>query len=185
MSSPCCPSSSVKNICSLAEGQSRRAVTCKIEISDSGHIGNYEFFEALISSDAKLSYSAVESYLTGNSDELISNSAPLEALYQVYRKMREVRENQELVMEDRKEYRLVLNDQKKIDRIDAREKLLSQKLGRRMYGCRQSLCCRFPKKEITVPDHLYVMAGFARTDCSKPTSYSPNTFKAIRNQTQI
>jgi len=117
-----------QNICSLAEGQSRRAVTCKIEISDSGHIGNYEFFEALISSDAKLSYSAVESYLTGNSDELISNSAPLEALYQVYRKMREVRENQELVMEDRKEYRLVLNDQKKIDRIDAREKLLSQKL---------------------------------------------------------
>lgn len=122
------PTELSQNICSLAEGQSRRTVTCKIEVSDSGHIGNYEFFEALISSNAKLSYSAVEAYLTGNSDELMSNSAPLEALYQVYRKMREVRENDELVMDDRKEYRLILNDQKKIDRIDAREKLLSQKL---------------------------------------------------------
>ncbi len=122
------PTELSQNICSLAEGQSRRTVICKIEVSDSGHIGNYEFFEALISSDAKLSYSAVEAYLKGNSDELMSNSAPLEALYQVYRKMREVRENDELVMDDRKEYRLILNDQKKIERIDAREKLLSQKL---------------------------------------------------------
>lgn len=117
-----------QEICSLAEGQSRRALVCKIKISDSGHIGKYEFFEALISSAAKLSYSAVESYLTGNSDQLMSNAAPLEALYQVYRKMREVRENEQLVMEDRKEYRLILNDQKKIERIDSREKLLSQKL---------------------------------------------------------
>jgi VacB/RNase II family 3'-5' exoribonuclease len=115
-------------LCSLAEGKSRKALVCKIAVSDSGDIEGHEFFEALVRSGAKLSYSAVESYLIGGSDELISNSAPLEALYQVYRKLRENRESEGLIMQDRREYRLVLNDKKKIDRIDVRGKMISQKL---------------------------------------------------------
>tara|TARA_B110000444_G_scaffold261157_1_gene311504 strand:+ start:2024 stop:3961 length:1938 start_codon:yes stop_codon:yes gene_type:complete len=122
------PTDLSQNICSLIAGESRRAITCKIEVSDSGHIKKYEFFEALITSNAKLSYTAVEAYLTGGSDELMSNSAPLEALYQLYRKMSDVRENDQLIMDNHKEYRLILNDQKKVERIDARVKLLSQKL---------------------------------------------------------
>ena len=47
--------------------------------------------EATIRSRAKLSYLAVDRYLAGNYDELMSHATPLEALYQVYRALRDHR----------------------------------------------------------------------------------------------
>jgi ribonuclease R len=52
----------------------------------------------------------VDRYVTGNSDDLIAHANPLEALVQVYRTLRERRENHELVMEERREYRWMLGD---------------------------------------------------------------------------
>ena len=114
--------------CALREGVDRPALVCKISVSDDGNIGAFEFFEASIRSRAKLSYIAVDRYLAGNYDELMSHATPLEALYQVYRSLRKHREQRELVMEDRPEYRWILNEQKKIERIERGEKLLSQRL---------------------------------------------------------
>ena len=41
-------------------------------VSDSGEVGDYEFVEATIRSRAKLSYYAVDRYLNGQFDELMS-----------------------------------------------------------------------------------------------------------------
>jgi VacB/RNase II family 3'-5' exoribonuclease len=117
-----------QDTCALAEDKHRPALVCKIAVSDDGVVGNFEFIEAAIRSRAKLSYVAVDRYLAGNYDELMSHATPLEALYQVYRALRARRETCELVMEDRTEYRWYLNDQKKIENIETHEKLLSQKL---------------------------------------------------------
>ena len=125
---PMLPEKLSQEVCTLAEDQDRPALVCKVAVSDSGELGDFEFMEALVHSRAKLSYVAVDRYLNGNFDELMSHATPLEALYQVYRALRGRRESQELVMEERPEYRWILNEQKKIDRIDRSEKLLSQKL---------------------------------------------------------
>ncbi|MDJ0879146.1 MAG: ribonuclease R [Halieaceae bacterium] len=132
--------------CALAEGEDRPALVCKIEVSDSGEVGEFEFIEAVIRSRAKLSYIAVDRYLAGNYDELMSHATPLEALYQVYRALRGYREGQELVMEERPEYRWMLNDQKKIDRIEKCEKLLSQKLVEECMVAANRCCARFLKE---------------------------------------
>jgi len=122
------PEKLAQHTCALVEGENRPALVCRISVSDSGEIGDFEFIEARIRSRAKLSYMAVDRYLAGNYDELMSHATPLEGLYQVYRALRQHRETRELVMEDRPEYRWVLNDQKKIERIEQGEKLLSQRL---------------------------------------------------------
>ena len=125
---PMMPEQLSQDTCALAEGEDRPALVCKIAVSDDGEVGDFEFIEAAIRSKAKLSYVAVDRYLAGNYDELMSHSTPLEALYQVFRALRSYREANELVMEERLEYRWYLNEQKKIDNIEPHEKMLSQRL---------------------------------------------------------
>ncbi|MEM1142594.1 MAG: VacB/RNase II family 3'-5' exoribonuclease [Pseudomonadota bacterium] len=114
--------------CALAEDELRPAVVCRISIAESGDVGDFEFFEALIRSRAKLAYYLVDRYLTGEDDALMCHSSPLEALFQVSRALRKHREDHELVMEERREFRWILDEQGHIDTIEPCEKLLSQRL---------------------------------------------------------
>lgn len=125
---PMLPIALSQDTCALAEDAVRPALVCKVAVSDAGEVGECEIFEATVRSRAKLSYYAVDRYLTGQYDELMSHATPLEALYQVYRALRAHREAHGLVMEDRQEYRWILGDNKQIDSIEPYEKLLSQKL---------------------------------------------------------
>ena len=125
---PMLPEELSQETCALSEGADRPALVCKIAIRDDGEVSEYEFMEATVRSRAKLSYYAVDKYLTGQNDELMSHASPLEALYQVYRALRAHREEHHLVMEDRQEYRWIMDDNKQIDHIEPFEKMLSQKL---------------------------------------------------------
>jgi ribonuclease R len=125
---PMLPEELSQDTCALSEGSDRPALVCKIAISDTGEVGEFEFIEATVRSRAKLSYYAVDRYLNGQYDELMSHATPLEALYQVYRALRANREENGLVMENRQEFRWIMGDNKQIDRIEPYEKLLSQKL---------------------------------------------------------
>ena len=125
---PMLPEELSQDTCALSEGADRPALVCKVAVSDNGEVGEFEFIEATVRSRAKLSYYAVDRYLNGQYDELMSHATPLEALYQVYRALRAHREEHGLVMEDRREYRWILGDDKQIDSIEPYEKLLSQKL---------------------------------------------------------
>ncbi len=125
---PMLPEELSQDTCALSEGVDRAALVCKIAISDSGEIGDFEFIEATVRSRAKLSYFAVDRYLNGQYDELMSHASPLETLYQIYRVLRAQREQNNLVMEDRQEFRWILNDNKQIENIEPTEKLLSQRL---------------------------------------------------------
>ena len=125
---PMLPEELSQNTCALSEGSDRPALVCKIAVSDNGEVGDFEFIEATVRSRAKLSYYAVDRYLNGQYDELMSHATPLEALYQVFRALRNHRDQHGLVMEDRREFRWILNDNKQIESIEPYEKLLSQKL---------------------------------------------------------
>ena len=125
---PMMPEQLAQDTCALSEGCDRPALVCKIAVSDSGEVGDFEFIEATVRSRAKLSYYGVDRYLNGHADDLMSHATPLEALYQVFRALRGHRETHGLVMEERREFRWILNDDKRIDTIEPYEKLLSQKL---------------------------------------------------------
>ncbi|MFV8819106.1 ribonuclease R family protein [Haliea sp. E17] len=125
---PMLPEELSQETCALSEGVDRPALVCRISVKDDGSLGDFEFCEATIRSRAKLSYFAVDRYLSGQADELMMHASPLEALYQVYRALRANRENHHLVMEDRREYRWLLDDNKRIENIEPYEKLQSQKL---------------------------------------------------------
>ena len=125
---PMLPEELSQDTCALSEGADRPALVCKIAVRDNGQVGDFEFIEATVRSRAKLSYYAVDRYLNGQYDELMSHATPLEALYQVYRALRGHREQNGLVMEDRQEFRWIMNDARQIESIEPYEKLLSQKL---------------------------------------------------------
>ncbi len=125
---PMFPEALSRDFCALAEEQVRPALVCKMTVSDAGEIRDFGFFKAIVKSQAKLSYAAVHRYITGSNNELMAWSNPLEALVQAYRALRKRREQQELVMEDRLEYRWHLTDDRQIDHIEATEKMASQHL---------------------------------------------------------
>ncbi len=125
---PMLPEELSQDVCALSEGVDRPALVCKVSVSDNGEVGDFEFFEATVRSRAKLSYYAVDRYLNGQFDELMSHATPLESLYQVYRALRSQRESSNLVMENRQEFRWILNDDRQIESIEPSDKLLSQKL---------------------------------------------------------
>jgi len=125
---PMLPEELGQGACALSEGADRAALVCKVAISDSGEVGDFEFIEATVRSRAKLSYYAVDRYLNGQFNELMSHATPLETLYQIYRALRARRESSNLVMEERQEFRWILNDKKQIESIEPLDKLLSQKL---------------------------------------------------------
>ncbi|GAB5445172.1 ribonuclease R family protein [Gymnodinialimonas sp.] len=125
---PMLPEQLSQDTCALSEGVDRPALVCKAAVSDSGEVGEFEFIEARVRSRGKLSYYAVDRYLNGQYDDLMSHATPLEALYQVYRALRAHRDAHNLLMEERREFRWVLGDDKRIESIEPHEKLLSQKL---------------------------------------------------------
>jgi VacB/RNase II family 3'-5' exoribonuclease len=125
---PMLPEILSQDTCALSEGVDRPALVCKISVNNEGEVGDFEFIEATVRSRAKLSYYAVDRYLAGDYDELMSHATPLEGLYQVYRVLREHRAKNALVMEDRQEFRWILNNQKQIETLEPYEKLQSQKV---------------------------------------------------------
>jgi VacB/RNase II family 3'-5' exoribonuclease len=125
---PMLPEGISRDLCALSEDTIRPALVCKMLVTDDGRVAEYEFMKASVRSRAKLTYAAVDRYVTGHNDELIAWSNPLEALVQAYRALRRYREEHELVMEDRQEYRWHLNENKQIETIDKGEKLASQHL---------------------------------------------------------
>jgi len=125
---PMLPEGLAQDRCALCEGEVRSALVCRIAVSEDGEVGEARFFEAIIRSRAKLSYYAVDRYLSGQDESLICHATPLEALYQVSRALRARRETCELVMDDRQEYRWQLDDRGHIEAIEPCEKLKSQRL---------------------------------------------------------
>lgn len=125
---PMLPEVLAQQKCALAEDEVRPALVCRMEITEDGNVGDFKFFEGLIKSRAKLSYYAVDRYLNGQNDTLICHATPLEALYQASRALRTQREASGLVMEDRQEFRWVLNERGHIESIEPSEKLTSHRL---------------------------------------------------------
>mgnify|MGYP006427295363 CR=1 FL=1 len=110
---------------SLVPEQRRPVLLCRMHIDGQGNIQDYRFSEALIRSRQKLSYKGVAQLLAGETpDEAIMPELipMLEQLHQCAQVRAEHRQHHALVMEDRPDYHFILNEHKKIARIEKRQR---------------------------------------------------------------
>ncbi|RYY04384.1 MAG: VacB/RNase II family 3'-5' exoribonuclease [Gammaproteobacteria bacterium] len=120
---------------SLIPEKKRPVLICKMQIAKDGSITNYEFAEAQIRSQQKLSYQAVADDLNGVktlNDAGFNVSSDIKNLLNTLKTFAQVRaeyrQQHMLVMDDKPDYFFILNDQKKIDHVDKRERNIAHRM---------------------------------------------------------
>lgn len=120
---------------SLVPEKKRPALICKIQIARDGAITHYEFAEAQIRSQHKLSYQAVADHLNGVktlNDGGYNVNDDIKAMLTVIQNFAQTRAEYRLanalVMDEKADYFFILNDQKKIDHVDKRERNVAHRM---------------------------------------------------------
>lgn len=115
---------------SLVAEQKRGALVCRIHIHRDGSIGEFRFSEAIVRSHYKLSYQGVSDWLNSAGELNVSEQtqAQLHQLRDFAQARIAYRHAHNLLMEERPDYHLVLNDQKKIERIERRERNIAHRI---------------------------------------------------------
>ncbi len=124
------PSELSQDTYSLVAEQKRAALVCKISLNAQAEIQHYQFCEAQIRSHHKLSYQSVADFLDNQQkidlpDAIVQLLTDLKAFAE---NRLEWRLNNALVMEDRADYFYILNDQKKIDHVEKRERNIAHRI---------------------------------------------------------
>ena len=107
--------------CSLVAGQVRPALICQITIDHQGQIQDRQLYEAQINVDEKLSYQQVNDAL-GSDKPQLSNFDMISQLQACGQALQKQRISEHLVMDDKPDFYLRLNEQGKIDHIHRHEK---------------------------------------------------------------
>ncbi len=125
------PNQLATQLCSLLPDELRPALVCRMQISTDGDIQSFSIFEATIKSQAKLSYRDVSDFLKGKLQDKESGNdlsaceahrENLEALQAVSEALIRHRQKHHIVIDSRQDYQLILNEQKKLDRIVLQQK---------------------------------------------------------------
>jgi VacB/RNase II family 3'-5' exoribonuclease len=130
---PMLPSSLATDLCSLAKGQARPALVCQLDINADGDIKHYQITEATICSKAKLDYDGVTKFLQSpdsseHGEEYSKHSDSLLVLKALSDALLENRRQKNLIIPNRQDYRMILNADKKLDRIEPQQKSLANSL---------------------------------------------------------
>jgi len=122
---PMLPKELSNGICSLNPGVDRLALVCQMEINASGVILGYQFFNAIIHSHARLTYTQVAAMLQEPESEAGKEALSdfshivedLKLLYKLFHILLKARENRGAIDFDSTETRIVFDDDKKIEKI--------------------------------------------------------------------
>jgi VacB/RNase II family 3'-5' exoribonuclease len=114
--------------CSLQPGCERLALVCELRIDNLGKITHYEFSEARIRSNAKLSYDTVAEFLhsTATQQPVWENS--VRELHALVQRLQQRRAQDHIVLPERAEYRARLDDTGKVSHYLRQEKNTAQQL---------------------------------------------------------
>lgn len=151
------PASLSQNRYSLLEGEERPALVCHINIDSDGSVSRYQFELNNITSQKKLSYNAVSEWLNSdepNSDDGLKLDAELadslKALQELAQIRQRYRQQHALVMEDKADYDIELNEQGKISAIHKRDKNIAQlMIEEAMLACNICAAQFFTEHDIT------------------------------------
>ena len=89
---PMLPEALSNGICSLRPDEDRLALACDMQVSRAGRIVRYRFHEAVIRSQARLTYGEVESFQREGKGQPGGVATSLKALFQAYGALRQARE---------------------------------------------------------------------------------------------
>lgn len=120
---PMLPDAISTRLCSLMPEVNRLALVCDVQVNNDGSLGNYSFHQAVIHSKGKLSYELVANLIQGRDDDEtralpaeVHNS--LDQLHQVAGALRKWRSAHALLGNERAEFRLRLDENRRIRQID-------------------------------------------------------------------
>ncbi|MDR5860767.1 ribonuclease R [Halomonas eurihalina] len=126
---PMLPELLSNGLCSLNPDVDRLALVCEMNISKTGAISRYRFFEAVFRSHARLTYNKVSSILGDEGEEgdalreeyreLVPS---LKNLHSLYKLLRQAREERGAIDFETTETAIVFNDERKIEKIVPRSR---------------------------------------------------------------
>ena len=132
---PMLPELLSNGLCSLNPHVDRLVMVCEMNISKTGAISRYSFYEAVMNSHARLTYNKVAAMLDGESEEgetLRREHAelvkPLQNLHELYGLLRSAREERGAIDFDTTETAIIFNDERKIEKIVPRTRNDAHKL---------------------------------------------------------
>lgn len=114
---PMLPEELSNGICSLNPNVNRLCMVCEMEVSKEGELTRYEFFEAVISSHARLTYTEVASMLAGDKTERAFILPHIKKLYRIYKKLLKQRLLRGALEFETVETRIVFGKNRKIKQI--------------------------------------------------------------------
>lgn len=111
---PMLPEKLSNGLCSLKPDEDRLVLVCEMDISTDGKLQDYVFYEAVIHSKARLTYTKVADYIAGNRAVFASHSplpAAIDSLFQLYQCLLEARLNRGALEIDTRELNIVWDEQ--------------------------------------------------------------------------
>jgi len=121
---PMLPEALSNGLCSLNPHVDRLCMVCEMNISDAGRITGYQFYEAVMHSHARLTYTKVGEILTGTGEqadalreEYKAVVPQLELLHRLYKCLRVARDERGAIDFETVETRIQFNEDRKIERI--------------------------------------------------------------------
>ncbi|MET0356968.1 MAG: ribonuclease R, partial [Cellvibrio sp.] len=121
---PMLPEALSNGLCSLNPHVDRLCMVCEMTITDAGKITGYEFYEGVMHSHARLTYTKVGKILDESDDESktlreeYKQVIPqLELLHRLYKCLRVARDERGAIDFETVETRIQFNDERKIERI--------------------------------------------------------------------
>jgi ribonuclease R len=118
---PMLPEILSNGLCSLNPNEDRLCMVCELNINDQGKVVRSRFFEAVMRSHARLTYTKVAAMLVDNNKKLQKKYKQilphLQELYSLYQVMRVSRENRGAMDFDSQETQIIFGEDRKIEKI--------------------------------------------------------------------
>jgi ribonuclease R len=117
---PMLPEVLSNGLCSLNPQVDRLCLVCEMTISATGKLQEHQFYEAVMNSKARLTYTKVWDILQGNSQlqQRYAEQVPhLRNLHEMYRALKRTRQHRGAIEFETQESKFVFNAQRKIDTI--------------------------------------------------------------------
>ena len=124
---PMLPEALSNGLCSLNPHVDRLAMVCEMSISAAGRVSRYQFYEAVIHSHARLTYTKVGHMLSDEPEHVQARQTlrqeyaavmpGVDELYQLYKVLRTMREQRGAIDFETTETRILFDEQRKIERI--------------------------------------------------------------------
>ncbi|ACR67656.1 ribonuclease R [Edwardsiella ictaluri] len=118
---PMLPEVLSNGLCSLNPQVDRLCMVCEMTIAASGRLSSYKFYEAVMSSHARLTYTKVAHILAGDPDLRAQYHAlvkPLEELHALYKALDHARAERGGISFETEEAKFIFNAERRIERIE-------------------------------------------------------------------